>query len=65
VIGKASEFVAFDVRRFLERCNELEPGWGGGSTIGGAPRNPDGTRSRLDIDVIARILVEISAERPG
>lgn len=27
--------------------NQLEPGWGGGSTIGGAPRNPDGSRSKL------------------
>jgi len=51
-VGKRSEFVRFDVPGFLRRMNELEPGWGGGSTIGGAPRNADGTRSRLAIGVV-------------
>lgn len=59
-VGKASEFVRFDVRRFLARCNELEPGWGGGSTIGGAPRCSDGTRSRLGRAVIEQILLDVS-----
>ncbi len=59
-VGKASEFVDFDVGLFLERCNELEPGWGGGSTIGGAPRHADGTRSRLSHEQIGAILAEVS-----
>jgi len=46
-IGKQSEFVSYDIPAFLGRMNVIEPGWGGGSTIGGAPRNPDWTRSRL------------------
>lgn len=46
-IGKKSDFARGDVPGFLAEMNQLEPGWGGGSTIGGAPRNPDGTRSRL------------------
>lgn len=44
----------------LHRLNELEPGWGGGSTIGGAPRNADGSRSRLSprevFDVVQNLL---------
>ena len=31
----------------LYELNKIEPGWGGGSSIGGAPRNPDGSRSKL------------------
>jgi len=37
-----------------------EPGWGGGSTVGGAPRNADGSRSRLDPDaVFERVEAEV------
>mgnify|MGYP001607617763 FL=1 len=36
----------------LHELNKLEPGWGGGSTIGGAPRNADGSRSRLSPDQV-------------
>jgi hypothetical protein len=47
-IAKRSEFVKFfPVPEILARLNEREPGWGGGSTIGGAPRNADGSRSKL------------------
>ena len=60
-VGKRSEFVAFDVPAFLAACNAREPGWGGGSTIGGAPRNSDGSRSRMSMEEVGRILVEISA----
>jgi hypothetical protein len=62
-IGKASEMVDFDVRRFLARCQELEPGWGGGSTIGGAPRNPDGSRSRLEVEQVGALLLEVARSR--
>jgi len=46
-VGKRSDFARGDISGFLDEMSSLEPGWGGGSTIGGAPRNPDGTRSRL------------------
>ena len=62
-VGKRSEFVAFDVPAFLEACNAIEPGWGGGSTIGGAPRNEDGSRSRLDVQDVGRILLEVARSR--
>jgi hypothetical protein len=58
-IGKKSEFVAnFPVRQILDRLNEIEPGWGGGSTIGGAPRNKDGSRSRLSPDRVFGLIQE-------
>lgn len=48
-VAKRSEFVkCFPVGKILAALNEREPGWGGGSTVGGAPRNADGSRSRLD-----------------
>jgi hypothetical protein len=47
-VAKKSDFVdEFDVPAILDALGEVEPGWGGGSTIGGAPRNSDGSRSRL------------------
>ncbi|WP_043603413.1 MULTISPECIES: hypothetical protein [Protofrankia] len=33
-----------------------EPGWGGGSSIGGAPRRPDGSRSSLHPDEVFTIV---------
>lgn len=47
-VARRSDFVdLFDVPSILDALNAVEPGWGGGSTIGGAPRHPDGSRSRL------------------
>ncbi len=47
-VARRSDFVDhFDVPAILAALHAIEPGWGGGSTIGGAPRNPDGSRSRL------------------
>lgn len=52
-VAKKSEFVNFPVGpvskpgTILHMLAKEEPGWGGGSTIGGAPRNPDGSRSKL------------------
>ena len=62
-IGKASEFVAgFDIPRILAALAAAERQafpeqsddhtWGGGSTIGGSPRNLDGSGSRLDADTV-------------
>jgi len=36
-----------------------EPGWGGGSTIGGAPRHRDGSRSRLSPDAVFDVIEEV------
>jgi hypothetical protein len=52
-VGKVSDFVSYDIRAFLKRANEAEgctdpsKSWGGGSTIGGAPRKDGGLRSSL------------------
>lgn len=52
-IAKRSEFVKhFPVPKILTALAALEPGWGGGSTVGGAPRNADGSRSRLSPSVV-------------
>lgn len=55
-IGKKSDLVQFPVKRILNALNEVEPGWGGGSTIGGAPRHPDGSRSRLTPQKVIAII---------
>lgn len=57
-VGKRSDFARGDIPGFLAEMNTLEPGWGGGSTIGGAPRNPDGTRSRLTFTEIWPIFLK-------
>jgi hypothetical protein len=38
---------------------QQEPGWGGGSSIGGAPRNPDGSRSRISPEEIFAIIERV------
>jgi hypothetical protein len=61
-VAKRSEFVkAFPGARDPRwRWGGIEPGWGGGSTVGGAPRNADGSRSRLTpqqvFDAVERVL---------
>lgn len=47
-VAKKSDLSAFPVKRILETLAAIEPGWGGGSCIGGSPRNADGSRSRLE-----------------
>ena len=59
-IGKRSDFVSYDIARFMTEMNKLEPGWGGGSTIGGAPRLEGGLRSSLSVEVVKRVFVEVS-----
>jgi len=74
-LGKASEFVTgFDVPRLLQRLALAElrqnpsqdPGhtWGGGSTIGGSPRNPDGSSSRLSWEQVVAVIEEALGETP-
>ncbi len=56
-VARKSDFVEhFDVPRILAALSAVEPGWGGGSTIGGAPRNPDGSRSALPPDRVFEIV---------
>lgn len=62
-VGKKSELVGgfpvgphSKVGTILNALNEREKGWGGSSTIGGAPRNADGSRSRLTPDEIFAIV---------
>lgn len=68
-VGKASEFVRhFDVPTVLaalaaaelasHRDQRADCNWGGGSTIGGSPRNPDGSASRLIPAQVAAVVEE-------
>lgn len=43
----------------LYELNKMEQGWGGGSTIGGAPRNLDGSRSRLSPEQVFETIENI------
>lgn len=72
-VGKASEFVAgFDVPRILSALRAAErrinpsqrdaTSWGGGSTIGGSPRNPDGSASRLSPEEVAGVVEAVLRE---
>jgi hypothetical protein len=60
VVAKRSDFVRYDVERFLERMNQLEEGWGGSNTVGGAPRREGGRRSSLPIEHVCDIFVEVA-----
>lgn len=66
-LAKRSDFIIdFPLPAIYAALNEVEPGWGGGSSIGGAPRNDDGTRSRLSVDQIVEIINNVlnSVDRP-
>lgn len=67
-IGKRSEFIPrFPIGpqsnsgSILAELNRHESGWGGGSSIGGAPRNPDGSRSRLHPDEVFRLIQHLTS----
>lgn len=47
----------------LGRLRAAEPGWGGGSSIGGSPRNADGSSSRLAPDEVFRLVEELLGSR--
>lgn len=56
-IAKQSDLVTgFDIPRILARLNEIEAGWGGGSSIGGAPRRSNGSRSYLEPERVFEII---------
>lgn len=58
VVAKRSDFVDYDIAGFLDRMNALESGWGGGSTVGGAPRRSDGRRSDLPLETVLEVFRE-------
>ncbi|MDP2727643.1 MAG: hypothetical protein Q8P59_08875 [Dehalococcoidia bacterium] len=62
-VAKKSELVlnfpvgpASNERSILGVLYRTEPGWGGGSTIGGSPRNEDGSASKLTPDQVFAIV---------
>jgi len=56
-LAKRTDYIDhFPLELMFKELNKLEPGWGGGSTIGGAPRNEDGSRSKLPIDTILEVV---------
>lgn len=56
-LAKRSDFIdGFPLPHIYATLNKLEPGWGGGSTIGGAPRNANGSRSRLTLEQVTNII---------
>lgn len=56
-IAKRSDFIdRFPLPKFFAALNKVESGWGGSTMIGGAPRNSDGSRTRLTLDEIGEVL---------
>lgn len=61
-IGKKSDLVHFPLgpvsmpRTCLFLLNQKETGWGGGSAIGGSPRNADGSGSRILPEELIQII---------
>ena len=63
-IARRSEFIdKFPMDKIYEALNEVEPGWGGGSTIGGAPRHEDGSRSRMMREEVSQVIDEVLSPR--
>lgn len=56
-LAKRTDFIDnFPLEKMYLELNKLESGWGGSSSIGGAPRNKDGSRSRLSLETIAEVV---------
>lgn len=62
-VGKKSDLVsgfpvgpASEEGSILHTLNQRDPGWGGGSSIGGSPRNKDGSSSKLTPDEVFEIV---------
>jgi hypothetical protein len=56
-LAKRTDFIDnFPLEKIYKELNKLESGWGGSSTIGGAPRNEDGSRTSLGLDEIAEVV---------
>lgn len=67
-MAKKSDFISgFPLEKMYQQLNITENlsediGWGGSSSIGGAPRRPDGSRSKLNlqqiIDIIDKVVID-------
>jgi len=56
-LAKRSDFIDnFPLEKIYNEFNKLEPGWGGGTSVGGSPRNDDGSRSRLPLSTIVEVV---------
>lgn len=57
MIAKRTDFIEnYPIAKMTEELNKLEPGWGGGTNIIGAPRHEDGSRSKLPLDSILEVV---------
>lgn len=64
-LAKRSDFIdSFPLEKFYSAFNKKEKGWGGGSSIGGCVRNPDGTRSKLTMETIIETIDGVIAGKP-
>ena len=72
-IGKKSDFIDnFPLSKIFDALNKIDPivnkskniTWGGGSMIGGAPRNEDGSRTRMSLEDISDVINCIIEGKP-
>lgn len=64
-IGKRSDFIDnFPLTKIYEALNKIEPGWGGSSMVGGAPRNLDGSRTKMSLKDISEVINSVIEGRP-
>ena len=55
--ARRSEFIeGWPMLKLYKAINEVEPGAGGGTTIGGVVRNSDGSRSKIKYDKMTKII---------
>lgn len=68
-LAKKSDFIEeFPLKKIYSALNEIESNnidstWGGGSSIGGAPRNSDGSRSKLSLKKLAEIIDSVVCKK--
>lgn len=59
-VARKSEFIeGFPMKKIFSALNKIEKGWGGGNVIGGAPRNPDGSRTKIPLEKLIEIVDRI------
>ncbi len=63
-LAKKSDFIdGFSLEKIYKAFNEIEKGWGGSSSLGGAVRNSDGSRSKLSIKKITEIIDSVISNK--
>lgn len=63
-IAKRSDFIdGFPLHKIFTALNKIEPGWGGSTMVGGAPRNEDGSRTSLSLDTISEVINAVIENR--